>query len=155
MTTPGLEELDPADPLAPEKATLAGLKKVFLVVAGAAAQRHGDAIKDEQEVLTALADVAIQIFAMESALLRAEKTASALSEERRAVLRAAVKVQAFAAVERVATAARRAASYVLEGDTLAMALGGIRRFTRYDASGLLEAKRRLAAATLALERSPL
>jgi butyryl-CoA dehydrogenase len=155
MATPALDELDPGDPLAAEKATLAGLKKVFLVVAGAAAQRHGDAIRDEQEVLIALADVAIQIFAMESAVLRAEKTAPALSEERRAALRAAVKVQAFAAVERVATAARRAATYVLEGDMLAMALGGIRRFTRYDASGLLEAKRRLAAATLALERSPL
>ncbi len=154
MMTPALEELDPGDLLAAEKATLAGLKKAFLVVAGAAVQRHGDAIKEEQEVLTALADVAIQIFAMESAVLRAEKTGPLLSEERRGVLRAAVKVQAFAAVERVATAARRAAAYVAEGDALTLVLGGIRRFTRYDASGLLEAKRRLATATLALERSP-
>jgi butyryl-CoA dehydrogenase len=155
LMTPSQDELDPGDPLAAEKATLAGLKKVFLVVAGAAVQRHRDQIKDEQEVLIALADVAIQIFALESAVLRAGKISPSLSEERRAVLQAAVKIAAFAAVEKVATAARRAASYVLEGDTLTLALGGIRRFTRYDASGLLQAKRRLAAATLALERSPL
>ena len=155
MMTPSLDELDPGDPYAAEKATLAGLKKVFLVVAGAAVQKYREQIKDEQEVLIALADVAIQIFAMESAALRAEKISPALSEERRAVVRAAVKVHAFAAVEKVATAARRAACYVAEGDTLTLLLGGIRRFSRFDAGGLLEAKRRLAGATLALERSPL
>jgi butyryl-CoA dehydrogenase len=155
MATPSLDEVDPADPLAADKATLAGLKKVFLVVAGAAVQRYRDAIKDEQEVLLALADVAIQIFAMESALLRGEKMAPGLSESRQAVVRAAVKVQSFAAVERAAAAARRAATYVLEGDMLTMVLGGIRRFTRYDGSGLLEAKRRLAAAAIALEKTPL
>ena len=52
------------------------------------------------------------------------------------------------------TAARRAAFYVAEGDTLTVLLGGIRRFTKYDASGLLEAKRRLAAAVLERERYP-
>ena len=154
MMTPSLDELDPGDPFAAEKATLAGLKKAFLVVSGAAVQRYREQIKDEQEVLLALADVAMQVFAMESAVLRAERISPALSEERRAVVRAAVKVHAFAAVEEVATAARRAASYVLEGDALTMMLSGIRRFTRYDAGGLLEAKRRLATATLALERSP-
>jgi len=154
MMTPSLDALDPADPYAAEKAALAGLKKIFLVVSGAAVQKHREAIKDEQEVLLALADVAIQIFAMESAVLRAEKISPALSGDRSAVVRAAVKVNAFAAVEKVATAARRAATYVADGDTLAMMLGGIRRFGRYDAAGLLEAKRRLAGATLALERSP-
>jgi butyryl-CoA dehydrogenase len=155
MATPSLDEVDPADPLAADKATLAGLKKVFLVVAGAAVQRYRDGIKDEQEVLLALADVAIQVFAMESALLRGEKMARGLSESRQAVVQAAVKVQSFAAVERAGSAARRAATYVLEGDMLTMVLGGIRRFTRYDGSGLLEAKRRLAAAAIALEKTPL
>ena len=155
MMTPSAEAPDAGDPFGVEKATLAGLKKVFLVVSGAAVQRYRDQIKDEQEVLLALADVAIQIFAMESAVLRADKISPALSEERQAVVRAAVKVNAFGAVEKVASAARRAAFYVLDGDALTMMLSGIRRFTRYDAGGLLEAKRRLAGATLALERSPL
>ena len=42
-----------------------------------------------------------------------------------------------------------------EGDTATMLLAGIRRLTKYDASGLLEAKRRLAAAVVAEERYPL
>jgi butyryl-CoA dehydrogenase len=155
LMTPSLDELDPADPFAAEKATLANLKRVFLVVSGAAVQRFGEKLKDEQEVLLALADVAIQTFAAESALLRAEKTAAGRSEASRALAAAAVKVHTFSASEKVASAARRAAFYVAEGDLVTMLLGGIRRFTRYDASGLLQAKRLLADAVVATEKVPL
>jgi butyryl-CoA dehydrogenase len=155
MMTPSLDEVDPAAPFAAEKAVLANLKRAFLVVAGAAVQRFADAVKDEQEVLLALADVAIQIFAAESAVLRAERSRPRLSEGRRAVADAAVKVHTFRAVEKVATAARRAVFYVAEGDQATLMLGGVRRFTRYDASGLLQAKRRLAEAVVAAERYPL
>jgi butyryl-CoA dehydrogenase len=155
LMTPSLDEVDPADPLAPEKLAVANLKKVFLVVAGAAAQRFGEKLKDEQEVLLALADVAIQAFAMESAVLRAEKSAPGPSGARRPLVLAAAKVFAFSAVEKVATAARRAAFYVGEGDTARLLLGGVRRLTKYDASGLLEAKRLLAAAVVEAERYPL
>jgi alkylation response protein AidB-like acyl-CoA dehydrogenase len=155
LMTPSLDELDPADPFAAEKATLANLKRVFLVVAGAAAQRFGEKLKDEQEVLLALADVAIQSFAAESALLRAEKTAAGRSEGSRALAAAAVKVFLFAASEKVASAARRAAFYVAEGDTATALLGGIRRFTRYDATGLLQAKRLLADEVVRDEKVPL
>ncbi len=155
LMSPSLDELDTADPFAAEKATLANLKKVFLLVAGAAVQRHGEKLKDEQETLLALADVVIQVFAMESALLRAEKTAPRRSDAQRALAAAAVKVQAFSASEKVATAARRAVFYVAEGDAATMLLGGVRRFTKYDATGLLEAKRALAEAVVAAERYPL
>jgi butyryl-CoA dehydrogenase len=155
LMTPSLDELDPADPFAPEKATLANLKKVFLLLAGAAVQKHGEKLKDEQETLLALADVVIQIFAMESALLRAEKTAPRRPEAQRALAAAAVKVHAFSASEKVAAAARRAAFYVAEGDAATMLLGGIRRFTKYDATGLLAAKRVLAEAVVTAEKYPL
>ncbi|HYG70086.1 MAG TPA: acyl-CoA dehydrogenase family protein [Anaeromyxobacteraceae bacterium] len=154
LMTPSFEEL-PAVPFAAEKATLAGLKKAFLVVSGAAVQRHGEGMKDEQELLLALADVAIQIFALESVVLRAEKLRPSEGDAKRALALAAVKVQAFAAAEKVASAARKAAFYAAEGDTLTMLLAGIRRFTKYDATGLLEAKRRLASAALERERYPL
>ena len=154
LMTPSLDELDPALPFAAERAVLGGLKKTFLVVAGAAVQRYREALKDEQETLLALADVAIQVFAIESALLRAERISPRLAESRRADVAAAVKVHTFSAVEKIATAARRAAFYVAEGDTLTALLGGVRRFTKYDAAGLLEAKRRLAAAALEVERYP-
>ena len=63
----------PSGPFGAEKALLRNLKDAFLVLAGAAVQRFGGKVKDEQETLIALADVAIGVFAIESAVLRAEK----------------------------------------------------------------------------------
>ena len=61
----------PSGPFGAEKALLRNLKDAFLVLAGAAVQRFGGKVKDEQETLIALADVAIGVFAIESAVLRA------------------------------------------------------------------------------------
>jgi butyryl-CoA dehydrogenase len=138
----------------PEKTAVRRLKDVFLALAGAAAGRYGDGLKDEQEVLLALADVAIQVFAAESALLRAEKTAPARSEAGRALAAAAVKAHTFSACEKVGTAARRAAFYVGEGAAATALLRGVDRLTAYDATGLLAAKRALADAALSAERYP-
>src|SRR5659263_200975 len=66
----------PSGPFGAEKALLRNLKDAFLVLAGAAVQRFGAKVKDEQETLIALADVAIGVFAIESAVLRAEKIAA-------------------------------------------------------------------------------
>ncbi len=152
LLQPAREELDLSVPFAAEEALLARLKDLFLVVSGAAVQRWRDGLKDEQEVLLALADVAIEIFALESAVLRAARIHARSSEARRALSAAAAKVLAFAGAERAASAARRAAFFAAEGDTLKTLLGGIRRLGAYDASGLLEAKRRLADACLEAER---
>ena len=76
LLSPSLDEIDPSVPFAAEKATIANLKKVFLVISGAAVKRFGAGLKDEQEVLLAAADVAIQAFAIESAVLRAERIRS-------------------------------------------------------------------------------
>ncbi len=152
LMSPSFEELDDSIPFAVEKALLANLKKAFLVIAGSGAQKFMDRIKDEQEILLAAADMAINIFAIESAVLRAEKMLPSCSEARKKAAESAVKAFAFAATEKVATAARKAAYYIEEGDTLAMLLAGIRRFTKYDATGLLQAKRNLAAAAIEAEK---
>jgi alkylation response protein AidB-like acyl-CoA dehydrogenase len=146
LMTPSFADVDDAVPFAAETILVRDLKKVFLVLAGSAAQKYLDKLKDEQEILLAMADVAINIFALESALLRAGKTLATLSDSKKAAMAAAVKVCAFAAAEKIATAAKRAAFYIEEGDNLTMLLGGIRRFTKYDATGLLQAKRLLADA---------
>ena len=144
----------PSGPFGAEKALLRNLKDAFLVLAGAAVQRFGGKVKDEQETLIALADVAIGVFAIESAVLRAEKIAASGNASRAELAAAAVKAFAFPASEAAVSAARRAAFYVGEGNTLQMLLSGIRRATRYDASGLLDAKHKLAAAALESERYP-
>ncbi|HTG00836.1 MAG TPA: acyl-CoA dehydrogenase family protein, partial [Nitrospirota bacterium] len=151
LTSPSMEELDESVPFAAEKALLANLKKTFLVLSGAAVQKYMMALKDEQEVLMAAADVAITIFAIESAVLRAEKILPKLSESKKKAALAAVRVFTFNALEQAGTAARKAAYYIEEGDNLTMLLGGIRRFTKYDAAGLLQAKRALAAAVIEAE----
>jgi alkylation response protein AidB-like acyl-CoA dehydrogenase len=154
LMTPTLEELDESVPFAREKALIRNLKQAFLVVAGGAAQKFREKIRDEQEILLAVADLAINIFALESAVLRADKMLGRLSEAKRSAVEGAVKSFAFAAAEKAATAARKAAFYSEEGDSLTMMLGGIRRFTKYDASGLLAAKRVLADAAIEAERYP-
>lgn len=152
LMSPSFEELDDTVPFAAEKALVAGLKKAFLVIAGSGVQKFMDTIKDEQEILMAAADVAINIFAIESTVLRAEKILAGLSPARQAAVTAAVKVFTFNASETAASAARKAAYYIEEGDNLTMILAGVRRFTKYDASGLLQAKRQLAAASIEAEK---
>jgi len=154
LTTPSFGELDDSVPFAAEKALLSGLKQLFLVVAGSAAQKYQAQIKDEQEVLLALADVVINIFGIESAVLRAEKILPRLSDAKKQAVTAAVKTFAFGANEKTASAARKAAFYVEEGDALTILLGAVRRFTRYDAAGLLKAKRTLAEAVIEAEKYP-
>jgi hypothetical protein len=86
----------------------------------------------------------IQIFAIESVVLRAEKMYQSVGENKQKLLEAVVKVFAFNATEVAGTAAKKGAFYVEEGDQLLMFLSGVRRFAKYDASGLLQAKRLLA-----------
>lgn len=152
LMTPSFEELDESVPFAAEKALIANLKQAFLVVAGTGAQKFREKIKDEQEVLLAIADVAINIFAIESCVLRAEKMLPTLSDAKKITITAAVKTFSYTAAENTAAAARKAAFYIEEGDTLAMMLGGIRRFTKYDATGLLQTKRALADAAIEAEK---
>jgi len=152
LMTPSFEEVDDSLPFAGEKALVKNLKTLFLILSGAAVQKYMDKLQNEQEILIAAADMAIQIFALESAVLRAEKAYAQASDNRKVLLQAAVKVFAFKATEAAGTAARRGAFYIEEGDTLAMILSGARRFAKYDASGLLAAKRRLAQAAIENER---
>ncbi len=152
LMTPSFEELDDSVLFAAEKALLKNLKTLFLILAGTAVQKYMDKLADEQELLLAAADMVIQIFAIESAVLRAEKAFASASTEKQALLKAAVKVFAFNATEVAGSAAKRGAFYVEEGDTLTMILSGVRRFAKYDATGLLQAKQLLAETACANEK---
>lgn len=146
LMTPSFEEIDEDELFAKEKALIKNLKTLFLILSGIGVQKFMDKIADEQEILIAAADIAIQIFALESAVLRAEKIYAAGTPRKQELLKAAVKVFSFTATEAVGTAAKKGAFYIEEGDTLTMVLSGIRRFAKYDATGLLVAKRALAKA---------
>jgi alkylation response protein AidB-like acyl-CoA dehydrogenase len=152
LMTPSFEELDEEILFIAEKTLLKNLKTLFLILAGTGVQKYMQQLQDEQEILIAAADIAIQIFAIESAVLRAEKILPKLSQAKQEQLKATVKVFTFNATEEAASAAKKAAYYVEEGDSLMMLLSGVRRFTKYDASGLLAAKRAVAAAALDAEQ---
>ncbi|PLX89848.1 MAG: acyl-CoA dehydrogenase [Desulfuromonas sp.] len=151
LMTPTFEEPD-LRPFAAEKTVLSNLKTLFLILAGSAAQKFSTRLTDEQEILLAAADLAIQIFALESAILRAEKNYPTSSERKQRLLMAALKTFCFNATETAGSAARKGAFFIEEGDNLTMLLSGIRRFSKYDASGLLQAKRLLATSALEDEK---
>ncbi|MBI5577373.1 MAG: acyl-CoA dehydrogenase family protein [Deltaproteobacteria bacterium] len=145
-------ERDSTLPYSAEKKLLRNLKHLFLAIAGAAVEKFADRLKDEQEVLSAMADVAINIFALESAVLRAEKISGMPSFTRNEALAAAVKILAFNTGEETAAAARKATLFIEEGENVGRILNGILGHGRYDASGLLAAKRQLADAILEEEK---
>jgi hypothetical protein len=152
LMTPSFEELDDSIPFIKEKTLIKNLKTLFLILSGVGVQKYMDKLANEQEILLAAADIAINIFALESTVLRAEKNVAKVSEAKRTQLLAAVQIFAFEATEAVTSAARKAAFFVEEGDTLNMILSGIRRFGKYDATGLLASKRALAKAACEAEK---
>ncbi len=143
-----------AGPFAAERALLANLKAVVLAVAGSAVRKHMEKIRNEQEILLALADAAMEIFALESVVLRAGKAAAASPGSRAEAMGAAVKVCAWQGAAAVRQAAVLAAAYAHaeEGRRLMSLIEKIDRFCRYDPSGILAAKRTLAGKALEAER---
>ena len=132
----------------PEKQLLQGMKQTYLALADRIVARFGAAITDEQEILLALADVVIQIFALESAVLRAEKAAATATEQRREEYRAIVMMCAFTAKQRFVEAVDRCAAYIGEAESPA-AMAAV---TAYRPDGLLAAQRLIAAAVSLAER---
>jgi hypothetical protein len=109
-------------------------------------------LRDEQEILMALADTIIEIFALECAVLRAEKATATMSGNRAETMAAAVKVCAHQGSAEVSRAAGRAAAYTEQGKRLTGLLEKVELFCRYDPSGLLAAKKSLAAAAFEAEK---
>lgn len=122
------------------------LKSLFLIVGGAAVEKYAKKLSEEQEILMQLADIAIQIFAMESAVLRAAKNISAASETKQKLFRAVALVSAQHAAQKALCAAQKAAYYIAEGDQLKILRAAVSRLADFDATGLLDAKRLLADA---------
>jgi hypothetical protein len=121
---------------------------VVLLVAGTAMQRYGDRIDQEQEILTSLADLCIDTYAAESAVLRAVAAATAAPAE--AGLHAdAAAVYTHEAAGRVELNARAALAAMAEGDTLRTLLAALRRLLRIVPANTVAMRRRLADATVA------
>ncbi len=133
-------------PLAPERTAVAALRIVTLLLAGAAAQRYGTALEDEQEVLAGLADLAIDLFATESAVERA--AAQGTAPEPPAATGLHGDLASLVVAERIGVAEARAkqlAGRVAEGDDARTLVAGIRRLLRTDPVDQIAVSRRVAA----------
>ncbi len=137
-----------AGDFAAHKGLIRAMKETCLALTGHAVKRFGAGLAAEQEILLALADAAIQIFALESTVLRAEKACAAATEKKRELYRAVVTLCSFTARRQVINAAERCAAF-LEDETSLTAMAGV---TSYRAKGLLAAKRLLAEATSQAEK---
>jgi alkylation response protein AidB-like acyl-CoA dehydrogenase len=140
--------------LADEAALVANAKKIFLQAAGGAVQKYRDKLGDEQELVGALANIVMEIYAMESSLLRAQKAASARGEQSASVMRDAARVFIADAAERVEHEARRALAAVHSGDMLTTQMAVLKRFTKRAPADTIALRRRVAEAVHSGDRYP-
>jgi len=129
---------------AKEKKALKNLKKAGLMIAGAAIQKLMTNLKDEQEILMNLADMLIEGYAAESALLRAEKIVSIRGEDASSVYMDLARIYLHSAIEKALWAGKQAIYGFADGDEMRMMLIGLKRFTKIDPYNLKEARRRVA-----------
>ncbi len=126
MGIPSFEVPDYSEYMSEEKALIANLKKVFLMVSGAALQKFMMEIEKQQHLLLNASEILNQIYMAESAILRAEKHFSTDSVEA-----AMARLNLYKAVEAIITAAKEGIVSFAEGDEQRMILSGLRRFTKY------------------------
>jgi alkylation response protein AidB-like acyl-CoA dehydrogenase len=133
-------------PFGDERRAVQAFKKAALMVCGTAMQTYGAKLAEQQEVLMHLADMLIDVFSAESAVLRA----AAASGESRASLHAdAARVFVNDAAMRVDASARQALAAMVEGDTLRTLLAALRRLIKVTPINTAALRRRLADETVA------
>ncbi|MCS4302727.1 MULTISPECIES: acyl-CoA dehydrogenase family protein [Chryseobacterium] len=126
MGIPSFEVPDYSAFMSEEKAIIANLKKVFLMVSGAALQKYMMDIEKQQHLLLNASEILNQIYMAESTVLRAEKHFSPDSVEA-----AMAQLNLYKAVEKITVAAKEGIISFAEGDEQRMMLSGLRRFTKY------------------------
>jgi hypothetical protein len=153
LAGPSFEEAAPG-PLAEEERAVANAKKVFLQAAGGAVLKYREKLAEEQELVGALANVVMEIYAMESLLLRAQKTVTRRGEAASQAMVDAVRVFIYDAGDRIEKDARRALAAVHEGDMLTTQLAVLKRFAKRAAVDTIALRRRVAAAVQTGDRYP-
>jgi alkylation response protein AidB-like acyl-CoA dehydrogenase len=140
--------------LAEETRVLANAKKMFLQAAGGAVQKFREKLADEQELVAALANVVMEVYAMESCLLRAQKAAASKGEAAVKTMIDAARVFISDAMERLEHEAKRALAAVHEGDMLTTQMAVLKRFGKRQVLDTIALRRSVAGAVQAQDRYP-
>jgi butyryl-CoA dehydrogenase len=141
-----VEEME--GPLAEERKLVAQAKKLGLFIAGSATQKYMMAIQDQQEVMGAIADMTIEIFAMESAVLRAQKMVEQKGEAAAALPIAMTRVYMTQALEKIEAAAKKVIADVAEGDMLRTQLAIVRRLSKHEPFNTIALRQQIAQKTI-------
>ncbi len=135
---------DMEGPLAEERKLVAQAKKLGLFAAGCATQKYMQAIQDQQEIMGAIADMSIEIYAMESAVLRTKKIVEQQGEGRSTLPIAMTRVYLSPAMEKIEAAARKIIGAVAEGDMMRTQLAILRRLAKYEPFNTIELRQQIA-----------
>jgi alkylation response protein AidB-like acyl-CoA dehydrogenase len=130
--------------LAAEEKLTKNAKKVALMTLGTAAQKYMMKLGDQQEILMGIADIIMDTYAMESAILRTRKLAASQSEKAAARYLDMTSVFCNDAVERIETGAKTTLAAMAEGDELRTLLAALRRFTKWQPVNTVAARQRIA-----------
>jgi alkylation response protein AidB-like acyl-CoA dehydrogenase len=145
---PSFDTPDYSELFSEEKEMIAKLKKVFLMVAGSAVQKFGPQLEEHQQLLLASADILIEVYMAESAVLRAEKNAKRFGEEAQKEQIAMAKLNLYHAVDIIHARAKEGIVSFAEGDEQRMMLMGLKRFTKYQNQPNVVALRNTIAETV-------
>ncbi len=135
---------DDETPFAKERKTIVNMKKCILMVAGAAVQKLMMKLNDEQEILMNIADMAIETFEAESALLRIVKLVDKQGEATSQIQMDMMRCYLNDAVDKVNKAGKEAINAFSSGDEQRMMLLGLKRFTKTEPFNSKDARRRIA-----------
>ncbi len=131
-------------PLANEVKLLQNAKKIALMVLGTAAQKYMTKLAEQQEILMGAADIIINVYAIESALLRVQKMIAAKGEDAAGVAIDMAQVFANDAIGRIEATAKNTLAGIVEGDELRTLLTALRRFTKHTPINTVAARQRIA-----------
>jgi alkylation response protein AidB-like acyl-CoA dehydrogenase len=130
--------------LAEEQKLVASAKKLGLFAAGAATQKYMMQIEQQQEIMGSIADMVMEIYAMESALLRTMKIASTQGESAATLPIAMTRVYLSQAMEKIESAARKIIAAVADGDMMRTQLAILRRLAKHDPYNTIELRQQIA-----------
>ncbi|MEJ7768319.1 MAG: acyl-CoA dehydrogenase family protein [Chitinophagaceae bacterium] len=153
MSIPDFGNVDDT-PFAKEKKIIQNFKKSILMAAGAAVQKLVAKMESEQEILMNIADMAIETFNAESALLRAMKLVDQRGEAACAYELDIMQTYLYDAADRINKFGKDAINGFADGDELRMMLLGLKRFTKVEPFNSKDAKRRIAAKVIANNKYP-
>ncbi len=152
ILSPSMPEEPGDETFARERQALSNAKQVVVAVLGSAAQKYRDKIQDQQEVLASASDMIMDIYGMESAILRTEKLISSRGEESCSNQIDATRVFANDALQRIEAQAKKALATMTEGDELRTMLSVLKRYMRFIPSDTVSARRRIADSLVAASR---